>query len=186
MEVVEKIKLLGVKIRSNLKWSDNTDFLFQKAMNKMWILRNLKKVGASKNDLLDIYFKHCRSIVEYAVPVWNFGLTKSGIKKFERAQKIAMAIIEGKYTNYKSCLKKYNIFPLSERRKLICERFCDKLLKHDQFKKWFEPHTQENIRTTRNRKQNRMKNVPFKKYYFKNSPLPGLTDLVNNKTKFNK
>ena len=39
IEVVEKFKLLGVKIRSDLKWWDNTDYICQKGYKRLWLLR---------------------------------------------------------------------------------------------------------------------------------------------------
>ena len=117
LEVVEKYKLLGIVIRSDLRWCDNTDNLFKRAMNKMWMLRNLKRMGASKHELLDIYIKHCRSILELAVPVWNSMLTKKEVKQLERAQKIGLAIIEGdSYSNYQNSLISFDILSLEKKK----------------------------------------------------------------------
>ena len=62
LELVEQIKLLGVTIRSDLKWSSNTEDIVKRAANKLWLLRRLKKMGANKEELVDMYTKHCRSI----------------------------------------------------------------------------------------------------------------------------
>jgi len=40
IEVVEEIKLLGIVIKSDLKWNSNTNLLCER---KLWMIRNLKK-----------------------------------------------------------------------------------------------------------------------------------------------
>ena len=43
LEVVEEIKLLGIKLSSDLKWSANKKNLFKKANKRMWVIRRLEK-----------------------------------------------------------------------------------------------------------------------------------------------
>ena len=69
LEVVEKFKLLGVQIRSDLKWFDNSNYICQKGYERLWMLRRLKGLGANSSELLDVYEKQVRSILEMAVPV---------------------------------------------------------------------------------------------------------------------
>ena len=47
-------------------------------------------MGANKEELVDMYIKHCRSILEYAVPVWNGAITSNECKDIERIQKMAL------------------------------------------------------------------------------------------------
>ena len=61
LEVVETFKLLGVIIRSDMKWSDNTDYICQKGYERLWMLRRLKGFGASEAARLDLYHKQCWS-----------------------------------------------------------------------------------------------------------------------------
>ena len=62
LEEVEKIKLLGVHIRSDLKWFDNTNHICKKGYERLWVLRRLKRLGASESDLVDVYFKQIRCV----------------------------------------------------------------------------------------------------------------------------
>ena len=65
------------------------------------MLRNLKKYGASRSDLIDVFEKQYNSVLEMAVPVWSPGLTKTNSNQIERGQKTAFAIIlEENYTSY--------------------------------------------------------------------------------------
>ena len=95
LEVVEKFKLLGVIIRSDMKWYDNTDYICQKGYQRLWMLRRLKGLGASEDEILDVYEKQVRSVLELAVPVWQPRLTLADRKQIERVQKSAFYIIMG-------------------------------------------------------------------------------------------
>ena len=64
IDLVEQVKLLGVVISSNLSWSANTDSIVERCNRKTWMLRRLKKLGASQEDLLDVYLKQIRSLAE--------------------------------------------------------------------------------------------------------------------------
>ena len=52
-------------------------------------------MGATTIDLLDVYQKQVRCLVEYASPVWTGGLTLDEVHQIERVQKTAFAIILG-------------------------------------------------------------------------------------------
>ena len=84
--------------------------LQKKGYERLWILRRLKRLGASEIDLLDVYTKHVLSVLELAVPVWNPGLTIEEIKQIERVQKTAFYIILGdKYLNYELALEAWAV-----------------------------------------------------------------------------
>jgi hypothetical protein len=69
LEVVEETKLLGVVLRSDLSWGANTDYMVKRANRKHWCLWRLKKLGAENSDLIDVYIKQIRSLLEFAVAV---------------------------------------------------------------------------------------------------------------------
>ena len=84
IELMEQTKLLGVIIDSNLSWTSNTEFIVSRCNSKMWVVRQLKKLGASRSDLIDIFCKQFRNILEFAVLVLNSSLIGEDIAKFER------------------------------------------------------------------------------------------------------
>ena len=81
LDVVEKFKLLGVIIRSDMKWYDNTDYICQKGYERLWMLRRLKGLGASEDEILDVYEKQVRSVLELAVPVWQPGVSQQEVRQ---------------------------------------------------------------------------------------------------------
>ena len=105
LEVVDEIRLLGLIIRSDLKWISNTENMVKKANKRLWILRRLKFLGAQEHDLVDIFIKQIRSVLELAVPAWHSGITLAEQIKIERIQKSAAHIILGhSYESYKDAL----------------------------------------------------------------------------------
>ena len=70
LEVVETAKLLGVVVRSDTRWYYNTNFICKKGYQRLWMIRRLKNLGANNEELLDVYMKQVRSVLELAVPVW--------------------------------------------------------------------------------------------------------------------
>ena len=99
LELVDEVKLLGIIITSDMKWHKNTSHLCERGYSRLWMLRNLKRFGASERELLDI--KQCRSVLEMAAPVWTPRQTYENIIALERVQRSACAIILGKkYSRY--------------------------------------------------------------------------------------
>ena len=60
----------------------------KKSYEKMWVIKCLKNLGASRSDLLEVYFKQIRCHAEYAVPVWNGSLTGLNAAKIERSRSL--------------------------------------------------------------------------------------------------
>ena len=91
------------------------------------MLRNLKRFGARTDDLIDVYVKQCRSVLELAVPAWSPGLTVGNANQIERVQKAALAIIMGEnYSSYSNALKKLDMETLVDRRAALCLSFAKK------------------------------------------------------------
>ena len=91
------------------------------------MIRRLKKLGVNTQELLDIYHKQVRSVLELAVPVWQPGLTQQEVEQIERVQKCALHIIMGdNYKDYSNALQTLNCETLNTRRVRLCEKFARK------------------------------------------------------------
>ena len=185
LEVVEEFRLLGLVVRSDLSWQANTEQLCKKAYNRLWMLRNLKKMGVENSKLLDVYNKQCRSVLELAVPAWAPGLTGREIKQLERVQKTALAIVMGDgYKSYKHALQKLGVQTLELRRKEICFTFAKRALKSEKFSQWFcyneEPKPNVNTRYAETKIVQKLKPVKTRTRRYRRSPIPYLTKLLND------
>ena len=182
LEVVESFKLLGVKIRSDLKWSENTDYICQRGYGRLWMLRRLKVLGANESELIDVYEKQVRSLLELAVPVWQPSLTLQESIQIERVQKTAFNIILGsKYESYENALNKLGQVRLSSRRQKLCHKFAKKCRNNPKYSNWFCPMIigPSKTRLGMKRKDNQLKTVPTRTSRFENSPLPYMTRILN-------
>jgi hypothetical protein len=179
---VEQIKLLGIIVTSDMKWHANTAYLCERGYIKLWLLSNLKRLGATTAELLDVYMKQCRSILELAAPVWTGGLKSDDIVSLERVQKTACAIILGRaYEGYENALLKLDIKSLEERRLDLCLKFVKKSAKDDKYKHWFVKADAATVKTRSQEFSKPYKPVHTRTDRYKDSPLPFLTNLLNSR-----
>ena len=176
IEVVKQMKLLGVIITDDLKWHENTTNITKKAFSRLWVLRRLKNMGASKATLVDIYNKQIRSVVEYASVVWNAGLTKDNRNQIERVQKSAFSVILGnKYNSYEEACSELKMKTLVDRRKELALKFAKKASSHPIHQTWFVKNQESNTRL----KKSTFKPVCGRTERFLKSAIPYLTSLLN-------
>ena len=145
-------------------------------MNIFVAQERIKQLGASQSELLDVYVKQVRSILEFASVVWHPGLTQDNTAQIERVQKSAFAIIIGKDDNsYKNSLQIMNMETLKSLREELSVK-AKKAAEHQRHSTWFEPQTQT-VNT-------RLVKVPYMPFYFrtdrfKKSLLPNLASFLN-------
>ena len=180
LNVIYETKLLGVTIRSDLTWSSHVEIITKKAAKNLWMLIRFRDMGASREQLVNLWQQKGRSILEFASPVFFSRLTLEQINDIESCQRKAFGVIlQNKYYSYDKALKTLNQERLSDRRKAAAIKFGEKCVanpKHtDMFPK--NPPARENIRGER---------PPFKEYNCNrdrlyNSSIPAITRLLNEK-----
>ena len=103
IELVEEMKIVGYMLRSDLKTISNTKYILKKAYSRLWIIRRLKALGASRQRLIDVLQKQVLSALQVAVPAWDSSLTCQEQIDLERLLKTSLRIIWGQdYVSYKS------------------------------------------------------------------------------------
>ena len=177
VELVEEMKVLGVVLTSDMKFSRNTEYIVERAFKRVWMLKRLLCLGASVPQLVDVYLKQVRSVLELAVPAWHSSLTLTDKLNIERVQKAALQVILGEtYLSYSSALEIVNLQILEQRRQQLCRKFGIKALKNSKHNKWFKIN--QKISRTR-QKQPFLCPVVSRTMRFENSPLSYLTKLLN-------
>ena len=177
IEVVEETNLLGIVLRSDLSWSSNTAYMISRANRKLWCLRRLKALGASHEDLKDVYIKQIRCILEYAAPVWHSSITAEDSIQIERVQKSALRIIlSGRYQLYKNALDQVQLDTLYSRRERLCMKFARKCVESKKICHWFKNDDRESITRQKNQK---FRSVYCRTMRYDKSPLSYITRLLN-------
>ena len=81
LECVRQSKILGLVISDDLKWYQNTKYITERALSKIWTIRRLKNLGLTNDFIFDVYTKEIRSILEFGAPVWTGGLMDADSEK---------------------------------------------------------------------------------------------------------
>ena len=148
-----------------------------KANKRLWILRRLRNMGAKDCDLMDVYIKQIRCILELGVPAWQGSLSQAEKVDLERIQKTACHIILGhRYESYNNALQLLKLDTLEYRRTQLSLKFAIKAEKHEKFKFWFKSN-KKRLKTRQT--ISRYCSVKANHRRFENSPLSYLTNLLN-------
>ena len=131
IETIDKIKLLGTIITSDLRWNENTKQIVKDSNKRMQFLHRAAKFTNNIHDLKKIYMLQIRSKLEQSAVVWHSGLTRKNSDDLERVQKSALKLIlKERYTDYKNALKIVKLDTLEERREKLCLKFAKACVRH--------------------------------------------------------
>ena len=175
LEVVYSAKILGVTFSSSMKWDEHVNELVSKARHKLWFIHRLKKMGASRQNLVEMYKLFVRQSLEFASPLWSNALTQQNINKIERIQAQVTDLILGPNKfSYMERLRELDLSDLQRRRNVLANNICKKMIKDDRFKFLF-PQRQSGTRSKKKYieplcKTNRMKH----------SAIPYFIQMLNN------
>ena len=178
IEVVEEMKIVGFILRSDLKTISNTRYIIKKAYARMWIVRRLKSLGATRHRLLDVLQKQVLSVLTLGVPAWDCLLTEQERTDLTRVLKTGLRIIWGaEYTTFDDILVKSNMKDLQYTRDKIVRKFVKKSEQHFKFREWFAPNDPRQIVTRRAR--TKYKAVTCRQTAYAKTPIPIMTSIAN-------
>lgn len=130
IEQVSEAKILGVVIRSDLKWNSHVSMIIKKANKRLHLLRLCKKAGLKTTELILIYTSIIRSVLEYCSTVWHTALPKYLHNDLERVQKRALSIIFPGI-DYGQSLQMSHLASLFDRREAQCKKLFLSMKKVD-------------------------------------------------------
>ena len=126
IERVSTYKILGVFIHSDLKLNSHVDYIYKTACKKLYFIRILRRAGVDLGSLLEVYKSSVRSVLEYAVPVWQ-SIPGYLSDKIESIQKRALKIIFPCADSYSDALQLAQEETLVCRRDKICKEYMCKI-----------------------------------------------------------
>ena len=94
LEVVNTIKLLGVYLSSDLKWTTHVRHISSKASKRLYAFRIsiLKRNSVQPSDLKTAYRSFIRPVLEYTCPVWHTSLPKFLIDELEHIHRSGILV----------------------------------------------------------------------------------------------
>ena len=151
IQPVDKIKLLGVILTKDLKWSANTTYVYSKVNQRLYLINKLKQFGLKREELLKAWSTHLRPITELSAPLWHSGLSEVDSDKLELLQKKALMFILGctyvdfkrfyklddKLFSYEDVLQKLGLSTLKERREVLTNKFAITTANNERHKDLF-------------------------------------------------
>ena len=142
LETVEVFKLLGVWIDSDLSFDYHIKKVEEKCAKRIWILRNLRKNGATIKSCALVYVSQIRSIIEFSAPVLLPFLTMKQMGRLESIQSRALKVIVGFQYNSETARYMCNLPKITERFQKLTENFVIKEYKSGNKLNWFRERVQ--------------------------------------------
>ena len=127
LEVVNKTRLMGLTVQSDLCWDSQVNSMVSKSSRRLHMLSRFKRFGVPVGDLVTVYIGYVRPIVEYACPVWHVSINVHQTQQIERILRKACRIILGStYTSYTDALALTGLQTLEERQLHLRIQFAKK------------------------------------------------------------
>ena len=125
LEVKKVLRILGVIVEDTLQCNSQCKEMVRKATISIWAIRRMKALGVQQSLLVDYWKSEGRVHLEYGCLVWHSRLTTAQSRSLDRAQRIAMAAITGRWeASHTLQLQNLALERLSVRRENICKRFA--------------------------------------------------------------
>ena len=118
--------ILGVFIDSDFRWNSHVDYIYKKACKRLYSLRILRRAGVDQASMLKVYTSSVRSLLEYALPVWQ-SIPGYLSDKTESIQKRALKIVFPPADSYSDALELARMKTLAYRRDNICKEYMYKM-----------------------------------------------------------
>ncbi len=117
---VDRTKVLAVTMYSDFTWNAHVENIISKASKRVYLLYQLKRPGASQNDLLKVLLSVIRPVLEYTCQVWHTNLTQYLSEGIETVEKRALRVIFPGHS-YDESLQVTSLPTLSQRSQQMCK-----------------------------------------------------------------
>jgi hypothetical protein len=180
LEVVEEMRLVGYQLRSDLRTVSNTEYIVKRAWKRMWVIRRLKSLGASEQELLNVLRAQVISVLQFASPAWSTLITAKESSQIESVLKTGLFLVYGhRFQSFLWALTEAKMNSLQDQRTKMFQVFTQKCIANKKFQKWFVLSEVSSVSVTR-QKQKKYKTVPTRTEGFARSAIPKMIELANS------
>ena len=172
VERVQSFKILGIYVSSDLKWSHHIDMICLRVASRIHFLKQLKRAGATIQDLMCFYMTVIRPVMEYACPVWHTSLTMAQSNALESQQRRALKIICGA-RDYMTIAIDAGVCSLSVRRADLTHKFyLRNILNSESCLNYLLPAERDTNIVRRLRQANKMEPIAARTERYRKSLIP--------------
>ena len=148
-------------MRSDMQTCSNTEYLVKKAFKRMWLIRRLKALGASINQLIDCLQKQVLSVLWLGAPAWFCMLTQQERQDIDIVAKVELQIIFGQsYSGFENMLRVAGILRPTEQLFRMTSKFAVKSSNHPKFSTWFQPFNAKIVHSRSSQNTQKFDSVP--------------------------
>ena len=177
LEVKTKHRILGIIVQDDLRWQSQCEEMVSRATRCTWAIRRMRAMGVPQHTLVQYWKSEGRVMLEYGCPVWHSGLTVTQSHSLDRAQRVAMAAITGRWEkSHTRQLEELGLERLPARRLRLCERFARRTATNSRHMDMFTPVNSLQRRAKHSKKY---RELPARTRSYFNSALPYLTRVLN-------
>ena len=120
IELVDKMKILGVTVTRQLNWNENTAMLVKKVNRRIQLLRAVWSFGSNIPEMVHLWNISCLSILEQSSVVWGSSLSQENKDDLERTQKsFAKLVLRERYKDYEFALMLLDLETLEKQREQL-------------------------------------------------------------------
>ena len=125
LEVKKTHRVLGIQVQDDMRWQAQVNEMVRRATKTTWVLRRMRALGVDQGSLVAYWKAEGRVHLELACPVWHSGLTNQQSRDLDRAQRVAMAAITGRWEpSHSRQLQDLALEKLAARRTKLCATFA--------------------------------------------------------------
>ena len=177
LEVRTQHSILGITVQDDLRWQSQCDEMVRRATRCTWAIRRMRTMGVPQSTLVEYWKSEGRVMLEYGCPVWHSGLTVTQSHSLDRAQRVAMAAITGRWEpSHTRQLEDLGLERLALRRRKLCERFAHRTATSSRHMDMFTPIVSLPRKAKHAKKY---KEISARTTTYHNSALPYLTRILN-------
>ena len=177
------MKIVGYLMRSDMKTCSNTPYLVSKFYKRMWLIRRVKRLGASTEQLVDALQKQVLSVLWLGAPAWFCQTTQQERTDLDKVVKVGVRIIYGdSYSGFESTLKIAKLRKATEQMTVMTERFAGKSANQSKLSQWFQPAPEKSMSIRGSKNISKYSSIPVRTARYQNSSIPVVTQILNEKT----
>ena len=171
------IKILGFTLSDRPTVAAHVDTVSKSIRQRNWSLAHLGKIGFNADELVKVYKSTIRPIADYCCPAYHPMMNDIQDQKLEQAQVAALRRIFGYKLSATTLRDRAQVETLRERRIDLTDKFANKCLASERFRRWFP----ENVGRKSSRIGERYVESFAKCDRLKNSPLFYMRRRLNGK-----